>query len=152
MPDHVNLSACLTHPAAAEMLLLARGQLNRAFRANGLFPPDPLLAVGLSCIDSGELDDPAAAGVERARARYGEAFTSWTEEMPLKLVSPVLDILWRTRQALDRRPGSSKEAAVAVSKAYELLLDCSGHDPGQPGGGVAQEIGRMGPTNIHAGG
>src|SRR5476651_2137512 len=40
-PDHIDLSPLMTDPDAAEILMLARGQLNRAFRTHGLIPPDP---------------------------------------------------------------------------------------------------------------
>ena len=107
------------------MLLLARGQLNQAFRTHGLMPPDPLRARNLSCalpcVDAAELDAPAARGIEHARARFGEAFDIWAGEMPLQLARPVLDILRQALQALKRQNGAS-EAGAAVLKAHEFLL------------------------------
>ena len=103
------------------MLLLARGQLNQAFRKHGLMSPDPLHARNLSCTDVAELDAPAARGIEHARAQFGEAFDIWAEEMPRQFAHPVLDILWQTFQALEQQNGAS-EASAAVLKAYEFLL------------------------------
>ena len=121
MQDRIDLRPLLAHRAAAEMLLLARGQLNQAFRTHGLMSPDPLRTRNLSCINEAELDAPAARGIEHARARFGEAFDIWAGEMPLKLARPVLDILRRTLQVLKQQNGAS-EASAAVLKAYEFLL------------------------------
>lgn len=121
MQDRIDLRPLLAHRAAAEMLLLARGQLNRAFRTHGLMSPDPLHARDPSYTDVAELDAPAAHGIEHARTRFGEAFDIWAEEMPLQLAHPVLDILWQTLQALKQRNDTS-EASAAVLKAHEFLL------------------------------
>ncbi len=125
MQDRIDLRPLLAHRAATEMLLLARGQLNQAFRTHGLMPPDPLraqdLPCTLSCMDAAELDAPAARGIEHARARFGEAFDIWAEEMPLRLAHPVLDILRHALQALRQQNGAS-EAAAAVLEAHEFLL------------------------------
>ena len=129
MPDPVDLRPLLAHSDAAEMLLLARGQLNRAFRTHGLVSPDPLPACDPSRIDPAELDDPAAKGIEHAKARYGAAFIAWTERMPRKLAHPVLGILQQTHQALGQRQDDRSRASAAVLKAHEFLLGCS--QPGQ---------------------
>ena len=129
MPDPVDLRPLLAHSDAAEMLLLARGQLNRAFRTHGLVSPDPLPARDPSRIDPAELDDPAAGGMEQAKARHGAAFTAWTERMPRKLAHPVLGILRQTHQALGQRQDDRSRASAAVLKAHEFLLGCS--QPGQ---------------------
>ena len=135
MPDPVDLRPLLAHSDAAEMLLLARGQLNRAFRRHGLVSPDPLPARDPSRIDPAELDDPAARGIEHARARYGAAFITWTERMPQKLARPVLGILRQTHQALGQRQDGRSRASAAVLKAHEFLRACS--RPGQDRAGNA---------------
>ena len=103
------------------MLLLARGQLNQAFRTHGLMSPDPLCTGDPSHTDIAELDAPATRGIDYARARFGEAFDIWAEEMPVRLAPPVLDILRHTLQALKQQNGAS-EASAAVLKAHEFLL------------------------------
>lgn len=126
MQDRIDLRPLLAHRAATEMLLLARGQLNQAFRTHGLLPPDPLrarnLSYALSRADAAELDAPADCGIEHARARFGEAFDIWAEEMPLKLAHPVLDILWQTLQALRQQGNVPSETSAAVLEAHEFLL------------------------------
>lgn len=122
--EPIDLRPLLVHSDAAEMLLLARGQLNRAFRTHGLVWPDPLPGGDASCIGSTEREDPAARGIEHARARHGEAFVAWAEAMPRKLARPVLDILWQTHQALDQQRDDSSDASAAVLKAYEFLVSC----------------------------
>ena len=121
MQDRIDLRPLLAHRAAAEMLLLARGQLNQAFNTHGLTSPDPLHAQDPSYINEAELNAPAAGGIEHARARFGEAFDIWAEEMPRQLAHPVLDILRRTLQVLKQQNGAS-EASAAVLKAHEFLL------------------------------
>lgn len=122
--DPIDLRPLLVHSDAAEMLLLARGQLNRAFRTHGLVWPDPLPGGNASGIGSTEREDPAARGIEHAKARHGEAFVTWAEAMPRKLARPVLDILRQTHQALDQQRDDSSAASVAVLTAYEFLLSC----------------------------
>ena len=122
MQDRIDLRPLLAHRAAAEMLLLARGQLNQAFRTHGLMSPDPLCAQDPSHTDVAELDAPATRGIEHARARFGEAFDIWAEEMPLKLARPVLDILRQTLQALKWQQNGASEASAAVLRAHEFLL------------------------------
>ncbi len=121
MQDRIDLRPLLVHRAAAEVLLLARGQLNQAFRTHGLMSPDRLRAQDLSRVDVAELDAPAARGIEHARARFGEAFDIWAEEMPLKLARPVLDILRQALQAQKQQHGGASEAGTAMLKAYEFL-------------------------------
>jgi hypothetical protein len=125
VPDQIDLRPLIADPAATEMLLLARGQLNRAFRTHGLTAPDPVAAASSLEYDPGELDDPAAMGIEHARDRFGEAFVRWADAMPRKLARPVLDILHQTYQALDQQRDHSSGASRAVLKAYEFLLACS---------------------------
>lgn len=103
------------------MLLLARGQLNQAFRTHGLHSPDPLHLRNQPWTDAADLDAPAARGIEHARARFGKAFDIWAEEMPRQLAQPVLDILWRALQALEQQDGAS-EACAAVREAHQFLL------------------------------
>ena len=132
-PDYVDLRPILASPAAAEMLLLARGQLNRAFRKHGLAAPDPLLPAALAAFDTAELDDPAAGGVEHATTRFREPFTAWAARMPGKLVRPVLDILQQTHEGLKRRPEDDQgAAAAAVLEAYDFLLARLRLDQDQP--------------------
>lgn len=128
--EPVDLRPLLGHAAAAAMLLLARGQLNRAFRRHGLLPPDPLPAGNSSRVDLAELDDPAAVGIEQARARHGAAFVIWTERMPLELAHPVLDILRQTHQALEQQRHNGGAASAAVLKAHEFLSGCLPPDEG----------------------
>ena len=128
MSDVIDLRPLLVHAAAAEMLLLARGQLNRAFRAHSLIPPDPLPGSSSFLTNALELDDPAARGIEYAKAWHGDAFVTWTEAMPRKLVRPVLDILRQTHQALGRRQEDDATGArAAVLRAYKFLLSCLRH-------------------------
>ena len=132
-PDYIDLRPILASPAAAEMLLLARGQLNRAFRKHGLAAPDPLLPAALVAFDLAELDDPAAQGVEHATARFREPFVTWAAQMPEKLARPVLNILQQTHEGLSRRPEDDQgAAAAAVLEAYDFLLGCLQLDQGQP--------------------
>ena len=119
VPDRINLRPLLSHQAAAEMLMLARGKLNRAFRAHGLTTPDPMLVAASTHFDLAELDDPAANGFSHARARHGGAFVAWTEEMPASLARPVVQVL---QQALSQLPDGSGAAVAAVTKAYGFLL------------------------------
>ena len=119
MPGRIDLRPLLSHHAAAEMLMLARGQLNRAFRVHSLTTPDPMLVEGSSRFDPAELDDPAANGFSHARARHGDAFVAWTEEMPASLARPVLQVL---RQTLNHLPDANGVASAAVTMAHEFLL------------------------------
>jgi hypothetical protein len=121
-PDHIDLSPLLTDPAAAEILMRARGQLNRAFRTHGLIPPDSLDLDDSSDIDTTQLDDPAARGIDEAMARFDESFLNWSGRMPLMLARPILDILRRTYQVLEHRQDSA--AGASTLKAYKFLLEC----------------------------
>jgi hypothetical protein len=125
--NHVDLRPLLTDPAAAETLLLARGQLNRAYRMHGLAPPDPL-PLGDPGFDPMELDDPAALGLERAMERFRDTFIIWAGGMPLTLVGPVMDILRLTHQALGQQNDTNCAGIIAVLKAYEFLLGRSAAD------------------------
>ncbi len=118
----VDLRPVLASRDAAAVLALARGQLNRAFRKHGLFPPDPLRTDNGAGIDFAVLDDPAAYGIERAQAQFGAAFTTWMSEMPLKLVNPVLEILKQTEASLRVHPDKENTATRAVRLAHDFLL------------------------------
>ena len=119
MPCTVNLRPLLSNHAAAHMLMLARGQLNRAFRAHGLLSPDPMLVADASCFDAAELDDPAASGSNHAKERYGEAFVAWTQEMPSHLAGPVAKVL---SQVLGQLPNGAGEAIAAVTNARDFCV------------------------------
>jgi len=121
LTEVVDLRLLLTDADAAEMLLRARGQLNRAFRTHGLLSPDPLPLADVAGTATAELDDPAANGAELARARYKGAFDSWASEMPLTLVQPVLEILRQTHAALTSQSRAHKDAPLAVMRAYAFL-------------------------------
>jgi hypothetical protein len=129
VPEHIDLRPLLAHPDAAEMLMLARGQLNRAFRTHGLLPPDSLFSsesvapAQLSTGDLAELDDPVASGVAHATARFGELFASWAAEMPRELVQPVLQILVQTYATLNVQPEHNAAARAAVLQACEFLQE-----------------------------
>jgi hypothetical protein len=118
--DRVDLKPLFEQGAPAEILLLARGQLNRAFREHGLLPPDRLVPRNASGLTEQELDDPAAAGIEGAAARYGDAFWEWADSLPLILLRPILDILQQTRR-LTAHGDDGGEAARAISAAYDYL-------------------------------
>lgn len=124
MLHHVDLRPILADPAAAEILLLARGQLNRAFRTHGLIPPDPLSLSEAEAVDPAELDDPAAQGIDLAMAKFQDSFLAWAGAMPVKLVPPVLDILQQAQRALAQPQGDDSAACVAVRRAYEFLQGC----------------------------
>ncbi len=122
--DNVDLRPLSMDGGALEMLLLARGQLNRAFRRHGLLPPDPLPVSHLAEIDIAESDDPAGVGMAQAKARFPEALTLWVAEMPVDLVDPVLSILQQTHDILRSRSDAPGTAEKAVKRAYDYL---SGH-------------------------
>ncbi len=106
---------------ALEMLLLARGQLNRAFRQHGLLPPDPLPLKPQAAGDLAGRDDPAGLGMAQARARFPEAFPQWIAGMPLDLVDPVLSILRQTHATLRTRSDTPGAAERAVQRACDYL-------------------------------
>jgi hypothetical protein len=124
MLHHIDLRPILVNPAAAEILFLARGQLNRAFRSHGLVPPDPLALSYAASIDPAELDDPAAGGIEHAMAKFQDDFIAWAGAMPVKLVPPVLDILRQAHQALGGPQDDSNAAGTALRTAYDFLSGC----------------------------
>ncbi len=128
MQDRVDLKPLFEQGAPAEILLLARGQLNRAFREHGLRPPDRMVPHDDVRVTDQELDDPAAAGIEGAAARYGDAFWEWADSLPLILVRPILDILQQTRR-LTAGGDDGGPAGPAIAAAYDYLLqrlDCGG--------------------------
>jgi hypothetical protein len=157
-PGHIDLSPLMADPAAAEVLMLARGQLNRAFRTHGLISPDPLAVGDASKIDPRELDDPAALGIEAAMGRFDESFLTWSNRIPLALAHPVLAILQQTYQGLRQQQNDTRDAGASLLKAHEFLLACLQCDQswtrasetdeprraasGAQTGGSAREIGR----------
>jgi hypothetical protein len=124
MLNQIDLRPILANPEAAEILLLARGQLNRAFRRHGLVPPDPMVLRDAERIDPMELDDPGARGIDHAMAKFQEDFVAWAAAMPAKLVPPVLDILRKAHEALDEPQDAPNAAAVALQAAYDFLSGC----------------------------
>jgi hypothetical protein len=132
MLDDIDLRPILANPEAAEILLLARGQLNRAFRSHGLVPPDPMVLGDAASTDPMELDDPAAQGIDHAMAKFQENFVAWAGAMPAKLVPPVLDILRKAHEALDGPSDPANAAAAALQAAYDFLSGCLPPDCGQP--------------------
>jgi len=120
--ERVDLRPLLVDRDAAQMLQLARGQLNAAFRKHGLFPPDPLPVGEHASLDLDDLDDPAAKGPAYADAHYPDAFAVWSAEMPQSLVAPVLGILKQTLAALQGREPVEAIAIAAVLRAQDYLL------------------------------
>lgn len=116
----VDLHVFTDHPAAAAMLHLARGQLNLAYRNRGMQPPNPLSNWRPAAVDTADLDDPVARGLEYARARYDDAFATWEATMPADFVAPILAILQRAHIALSRQPGPNR-AGAATRDAVTLL-------------------------------
>jgi hypothetical protein len=129
MRHHIDLRPILVNPEAAELLLLARGQLNRAFRRHGLIPPDPLVPGDAAGIDPAELDDPAAQGIDHAMAKFQDAFIAWAGAMPVKLGPPVLDILRQAHRTLSQSPDGRTVAEVALQTACDFLQQCLHPDP-----------------------
>ena len=120
MPKTIQLTLFRDDPAAAIMLHLARGQLNRAYHRRGLPPPDSLGGQSGFRSNHANPDDPLADGLEQARANFAGALAQWEAEMPADLISPILDILQRTYTALTLQPGST-DAQSAVLGAVEIL-------------------------------
>jgi hypothetical protein len=121
-PTMIDLRALSDNRPATEMILLARGQLNRAFRSKGLLPPDPLPVEQIAEVDLVDLDDPAGRGIGRALETYPEAFNDWSARLPRNLVSPVLVMLGGTMERL--KGGSSKDRAKLqfLEQACDYLL------------------------------
>lgn len=117
----VDLRPLLSDSDATEMLLLARGQLNRAFRQHGLSPPDPLPAGEVAGVDVMVSDDPAGLGMAHAKKRFPEAFMFWAATMPLDLVDPVLSILRLSHERMSSQLNAPVTAKLAVKKAYDFL-------------------------------
>jgi hypothetical protein len=135
MLNHIDLRPILANPEAAEILLLARGQLNRAFRSHGLVSPDPMVLGDAASTDPMELDDPAAQGLDHAMAKFQENFVAWAGAMPVKLVPPVLDILRKAHEALDGPQDPANATAAALQAAYDFLSGClprTAANPTQP--------------------
>jgi len=128
----VDLSALRGNPAALQVILLARGQLNLAFRSRGAFPPDPLPVTRMSGLSTDQVDDPAALGPVVASLRHRHAFERWSARMPAELVSPVLAILARTLGALKALPEGEAAARRPVEEACDYLLAQLPRPPGFP--------------------
>jgi hypothetical protein len=124
MSQYIDLRPILADPALAEVLLLARGQLNRAFRQHGLVPPDSLVPSTSSDVDVAELDDPAGLGIEAAMAKFQDDFLVWAGAMPAKLGAPVLDILRQALGALSPSQDDPSGSRAALTRAYEFLSGC----------------------------
>lgn len=125
----IDLTPLFGEPEAIIILMLTRGQLNRSFRASGLFPPDPIVVEDDSDVDPAHLDDPAALGVDEAMARFDDAFLDWSRRLPRALVRPVLEILGQTIDALERQGSGSGTAAATVLRVYEYLGEVAEEDP-----------------------
>jgi hypothetical protein len=128
--ERVDLRPLLADRDAAQMLQLARGQLNAAFRKHGLFPPDPLPVGEHAPLDLDDLDDPAAKGPAYADANYPDAFAVWSTDMPQTLVAPVLGILKQALGALQDREPVDSSAIAAVLRAHDYLLASLRAGPG----------------------
>jgi hypothetical protein len=128
MKRYIDLRKILADPAATEILLLARGQLNRAFRQRGLVPPDSLIVSNSTSADTMELDDPAALGIEEALAKFQEDFLAWAGAMPAELGPPVLNILQQALEALSLSPENPDGPRAALTAAYEFLSEFSAPD------------------------
>ena len=127
VPEHIDLRPLLGRPAAAGILLSARGQLNLAFRQHGLLGRDrlPEGPAGGGAGFQPPYPGPGWNAASDARQRHGEAFVAWAEAMPSQLAAPVLDILRRTHLALSQHPGDAGGADAAVLEAYDFLLNRS---------------------------
>lgn len=111
----IQLTLFKDYPAAALMLHLARGQLNRAYRLHGLRSPDSLRR--RSGVNHAHPHGTLAGGVGQARGNFDDALATWEAEMPADLVSPILDILQRTYVALSCQPGSTDAQSAALEAA-----------------------------------
>lgn len=119
--EKIDLRPLSAHPAANEMLMLARGQLNRAFRSNGVPAPDPMRPAQSSWCGPLDYDDPAAHGVAHATSHGQDAFVTWSTEMPKSLAGPVLSILRQTHDVLAEQQ-ETEVPRNAILTAYEYLL------------------------------
>ena len=135
MLNHIDLRPILVNPKAAEILFLARGQLNRAFRSHGLIPPDPMALSDAENIDPMELDDPAAQGIDHAMAKFQGDFVAWAEcdarqAGPAGAGYP----LRQAHEALEGPQDGANPAAVAVRAACDFLSGCFHPDLACPEG------------------
>ena len=122
MQDRIDLQPLFAQRDAAEILLLARGQLNRAFRHHGLQPPDQLVpADGDASVTRDELEDPARLGVDAAASRFGAAFWDWAFSLKLDIAVPLLAILEQTLQR-DVSAGYRGSTRRALVVAHAFLL------------------------------
>ncbi len=129
MPDRIDLRPLHRKMEAAEIMLLARGQLNRAFRRHGLPPPDRLVPGERGTIATeDDLDDPARLGIEQAAARFGAAFWDWAYDLPIAVARPILAILEQTWRRETAAPESGGPAGPAIQAAYEFLRARLGDD------------------------
>jgi hypothetical protein len=120
MQNGIDLRPLCRCPDAMEMVLLARGQLNQAFRKHGLLPPDSLKAESPTPFTDTALDNPVASGMDNAIAQFGEVFTDWANTLPTTILRPVLAILlqtWKAQGGHDR----DGPAGTALLAAYRYL-------------------------------
>lgn len=117
-PDLINLIPLLEDPAAGQALMLARGQLNLAFRSRGLESPDAVQVADPDAFDPDALENPASLGIEEALHRFEDDFLAWSSRMPRALVPLVLTILQRAYLA---QGDDSSESASAVRRAFAYL-------------------------------
>jgi hypothetical protein len=126
LEDYVDLTGLWKDPTALTLLLRARGQLNCAYRANGLEPPDALPPSNAEPLAQQEFDDPAAIGMVAARARWPDSFDRWASSMPSDAAAAVLATLFRTRERLIDQPGSPPDLVQALAVACAYLLEACG--------------------------
>ena len=118
----INLRALSSNRPATEMILLARGQLNCAFRSKGLFPPDPLSAEMIADVGLIDLDDPAGRGIGHALEIYPDAFKNWSAGLSRDLVSPALAILSETMSRIKGNFSEGRTKRQPLEQACDYLL------------------------------
>ena len=121
MTGMVNLRPLSGNSEALTMILLARGQLNRACRLRVLDPPDALPVPNPGNLDVVDLDDPAGRGLRRAELMFAQAFAQWSAEFSEQLASPVLAMLRQTLETL-RKSQTDRAAIEAVEQGIDYLL------------------------------
>jgi hypothetical protein len=123
LATHVDLTGLWTDPIAMTLVLRARGQLNCAYRANGLQPSDAFSAGDVEPLSRQDGDDPAASGLAAARARWPGAFDGWASAMPTEVAAAVLTTLFRTRERLTNQPNSPPDLMQGLAVACDYLLE-----------------------------
>jgi hypothetical protein len=107
--DRIDLRPLVVHPAAADIVRLARHQLNKTFEQYCLFLPDPV-------------PTDSAATLRRAGTRSAEALDIWADTMPRCLVPFILAILRQTQDRLDVGRRDYDAISIALINACEFLL------------------------------